>query len=114
MLWLASDKYSVAPQKEDGKVNLGTESRITAEWTSPWIGYSIEDVAKWLQEKPDSVDLDGNHFAVLSKEAVDKTVVLCKIGDQLLKGDSLSFQRISARMASVRLGGMDASEWEGI
>jgi hypothetical protein len=114
MLWLATNDYNTAPPKKDGKVNLGTEPTVTAEWSSPWIGCKAEDCAKWIQKKPHNVDLDSNHFAVLDGEARNKSVLLYKIGDLKLQGDALSSKRISARMASVKLGGMDAGEWEGI
>ena len=114
MLWLATNDYKDAPQKTEGKANLGTESTVMAEWASPWIGCKGEDCAKWIQGKPDSVDLDCNHCAVLDGEAVDTTVLLYKIGDWELKGDALSSKRMSAESAGAHLGGMEFGEWEGM
>ena len=109
--WLAGKDYDNAPVKEHNKPKLGTDPPIEP-WTSPWIGSKVEDVAEWLREKPDSVDLDSNHFAVLDARAVDKSIVLCKIGDRKLRGDSLSLTRHLARSSSNFLMGMDPGNWE--
>ena len=90
---------------------MGTEPAIES-WTSPWIGNKVEEVAEWLREKPDTVDLDSNHFGVLDATAVGKSVVLCKIGDSKLRGESLSLTRHSAQSSSNFLMGMDPGNWE--
>ena len=69
-------------------------------------------MAEWLRKKPDTVDLDGNHFGVLDAKAVGKSIVLCKVGDRKLRGESLSLTRHSARSSSNFLMGMDPGNWE--
>lgn len=110
--WLADKDYDKAPAKRHHDSNLGTDPPISNAWTSPWIGSKVEDVAKWLQNKPNKVDLDSNHFAVLDVRAVDQSVIVCKIGDVNLHGDSLSTIRYPARDSSNFLLSMTAFRWE--
>ena len=112
-LWLATDNYDDAPQKDEKYANVGTKAPISSDWTSPFIGWKVEDVAKWLQEKADTVDLDSNHFAILDKQAAeDNSVVVCKLGDRELQGDSLDYFRDTPRHAAVFLTGQEPYEWE--
>jgi hypothetical protein len=50
-----------------------------------------EEAASWLQEKPDTVNLDSNHFTVLDDEAINRDILLYKIGDQKIQDHALSF-----------------------
>jgi hypothetical protein len=74
------------------------------------MGSTVEAAARWLREKPDTVDLDSNHFAVLNNEAVNGIVLICKIGDQKLQDDALSIRWQSARHSSNFLNGMEPGE----
>ena len=86
MLWLvATDSYEDAPKKQERKHNLGQEPPIGANWKSPFVRCKVEQVAKWLQDKPEVVDLDNNHFVVLDAKATDNSVIICKIGDKHLQ-----------------------------
>lgn len=113
LFWLATNNYEDATIKKEDSTNLGTEPPIPDGWTSPWIGKSVEDVAKWLRAKPDFVDLDSNYFAVLDAKAVDGTVVVCKIGDKQTKGDEITMVRDQARHSSTHLAGMEYYERGG-
>lgn len=113
-LWLATNDYEDAPQKLLRKANLGTEPPVSDEWRSPWIGSKVEDVAEWMKQKPSTVDLDDHHFALLGKQAgEDHSVVICRIGDGELKGDSVHFKRYPVEDAAVFLVGMEPYQWEG-
>lgn len=95
------------------RINLGTNPPIAKECTSPWVDSKVEDAAKWLQGNPDSVDLDSNHVAILDARAADdQTVVLCKIGDEQLRGDMITMARHPARHSGTYLLGMDPGDWE--
>ena len=112
LLWLTTKRYEEAPKKKERKANLGQEPPISVNWTSPFIGWKVEHVAKRLQEKPETVDLDSHHFAILDMKATEGSVVVCKIGDEDLQGDSLSFVRKSARHMASFLNGMEPYTWE--
>ena len=112
-MWLASEKYENAPQKETRRVHEGTRSPIDESFKSAFIGKTIEDAAEWLKNKPDGVDLEAHHFAILDGCAErDGSVVVCKIGDKDLNGSELDYSRYSARGASNFLRGMEYGEWE--
>ena len=113
--WLATEKYDQAPQrKSNNEVNTGTKAPISEDFKSPFVRQKIEDVAEWLQGKPDSVDLDAHHFAVLDKQtAEDGQVLVCKIGDKDLKGDKIQTRKYDAKMASTFLVGLEYGDWEG-
>jgi hypothetical protein len=58
----------------------GTEPPIPESYKSPWYGKTVEDCARWLQDAPNDVASDKEHFAAMnefSKE--DDTVLLCRI-----------------------------------
>ena len=85
-----------------------------ANFSSPFIGKTVEDAAEWLKNKPDTVDLDPHHFAVLDQgsKGKKKTIVVCKIGDRSLSGDELDYLRHDATFAATFVVGIDAGEWE--
>ena len=68
--WLATGRYTDAPEKAHRKVNLETEPPIAENWKSPSTGRRVEDASEWLQEKPESVDLDSHHFAILDAQGI--------------------------------------------
>lgn len=77
------------------------------------MGKKVEEVAKWLQEKPDDVDLDSHHFAILDRRTEkDGTIVICRIGNKDLEGDQLDYTRLEANSASLHLDGMEYGTWE--
>ncbi|KAF7186720.1 hypothetical protein HII31_11952 [Pseudocercospora fuligena] len=114
-LWLLSGSdYSDAPQKGHRKVNTGTDPPISDSFKSPFTGRKLSDLVQWLQAKPENVDLDDHYFAILDRkaEAPSESVVLCKIGDIDLQGDTVTCFRVEATSASSFLSGMEYGEWE--
>lgn len=111
-VWLVTN-YEEAPTKKEGEVNLGTATAPEG-FDSPFTGKKVEDAAQWLKNKPDTVDLDPHHFAILEQGAKGQkmSIVVCKIGDRSLKGDTLDCLRHDANFAASFLLGIDAGEWE--
>ena len=111
--WLATASYEDAPKWSKEMANLGTEPPVSKEWKSPFINYKAEDVAKWLKGKPDGVDLDSQHFAVLDANTVeDKKILVFKIGDIDRKGHELDSFRFDPQRAAGFLAGLEWGEWE--
>lgn len=112
--WLTSEKYADAPKKRLNQGGQdGTIPPIQESFKSGFVGKKVEDVAKWLQEKPDDVDLDSHHFAILDRRTEnDGTIVICRIGNKDLEGDELDYTRLEANLASLHLGGMEYGTWE--
>ncbi|KAF2113500.1 hypothetical protein BDV96DRAFT_661639 [Lophiotrema nucula] len=111
--WLAKENYDDAPKRETGKAHEGDAPPISRDYTSPFIGKKVEDVADWLRNKPDSTDLDLHHFAILDKTAQDGKIVICRIGGPKLKDQSdLDFMRLSALDGTQFLRGISAGMWE--
>jgi hypothetical protein len=113
-LWLATNNYSSALVKDPKKANRGTGAPIDESYNySDFVGEKVEDVAEWLKQKPETVDLDAHHFVILDRRAEkDGAVVVCRIGDAHLEGDKLDYIRFPAEMASLHLGGMEFGTWE--
>jgi len=113
--YLATDDYASAPHKKpDGPSEDGTEAPIDKSFKSPFVGKSVADVAEWLKKKPKDVALDPNFFAVLDKKAKEGegSIVLCRLGNDVLKGDELSCVLKTAEDSSLELGGMEYGRWE--
>ncbi|KAF2717422.1 hypothetical protein K431DRAFT_233168 [Polychaeton citri CBS 116435] len=114
-LWLATQDYNEAPKKEANRSNQGTAPPISDSFNSPFVGQRVEEVAKWLKQKPDTADLDGHHFAIIDRiSGEDKSIIVCKIGDKDLQGDKVDYRRYLARRASTMLQGLEYGEWEEI
>lgn len=61
-------------------------------------------MADWLKNKPNSADLDANLIAIFDKKAEkDGAVVICRIGDQKLKGTNLDYLRFDAGDTALHL-----------
>ena len=59
------------------------------------------------------MDLDGRHFAILDEQSINKNVLVCKIGDKHLKGDSLDSRRLEGgKCACTLLMGIGFGDWE--
>lgn len=107
--WLASQSYESAPKKIRNQGQEDTRTPIDPSFRSAFISKKAEDVAEWLKDKPNDVDLDEHHFAILDRGAEeDETVVVCRIGDAHFKGDKLDWIRFPAKTS----GGMDYGNWE--
>ena len=106
-LWLATKNYAGAPPKQGREVNLGTSTPVREDFSSSFIGYTIEEVATWLKSKPAEADLDAHHFVVVDKKSLsDNKFGVCKIGDERLKGDEVECIRRDPRTATTILCGM--------
>ena len=81
---------------------------------SPFIGKGMDELANWLINKPDNVDLDPKHFAVLDQRAKgkEKSVVVCRIGGELLDNEAIDCMRFDASFAVTFLSGHDPGDWE--
>lgn len=76
-LWVANDSYANIPMEHN---NSGTEPPLDSTYNSPWLGKSVEDCAKWLQDTPQETALNKNHFTVLNEYSkADDTVLVCRI-----------------------------------
>ena len=110
---MATANYASAPQKKpEGGGQEGTEAPIDESFKSPFVGHSVADVARWLQSKPESVDLDSTFFAVLDKKAETGSVALCRIGDREGKGDEVSCVLVKTEESSLTLAGMEYGEFD--
>jgi hypothetical protein len=47
---------------QDNKAILGTKLPTSEDRKSPFSNNTVEDVARWLKERPNNLDLDGHHF----------------------------------------------------
>lgn len=65
-----------------------------------------------LKNKPDTTDLDPNLFIVLDRKATEQTIVVCKIGDRVLKGESLDYLRFDTKIGANFLLGLEPGNWE--
>lgn len=107
-LWLAdsdSSNYSSAPRKRtDNRVNEGTYGPLSS-FVSPFANKSVPEVAEWLKDAPEDVDLDRRFFAVLDDQSVeDGTVLLCRIGDGETEGEKDKVQWYPVRTAGEFFG----------
>ena len=111
--YLATTDYASAPQKKPGGGGQeGTKAPIDQSFKSPFVGDSEVDVARWLQQKPEGVDLDGVFFAVLDKKAETGSVALCRIGDRDGKGEEVSCVLVKTEESSLTLAGMEYGEFD--
>lgn len=110
---LAPEKYEDAPQRKDQHFE-GQKPPVPSDYKSPFLGKTVEDVAKWMRKKPESVNFDDHHFVLLDKRAEkDGTVIVCRIGGMLLdEPEDLDYMRKSAFEASAMLQGMNYAHWE--
>ncbi|MCJ1348139.1 hypothetical protein MMC31_006370 [Peltigera leucophlebia] len=120
--WLylpSSTDYSAAPQKKpEGGGQEGTKASLPSSFKPAFVGRTTTDVAAWLKNKPDGVDLEGKFFGVLDKKAAgcgkdgarneegDK-VVLCRIGDREGHGDKVHCVLMSAEESTLTLSGIE-------
>ena len=78
-----------------------------------FVGKKVEDVAEWMRNIPQEVDLDRRYFVILDKTVENGDVVVCrldgKFGDD--PGD-LDYMRFDAATAVSCLRGAPVSWWE--
>lgn len=79
------------PEVHKGPPSSGTRPPLPASWSSPWIGKTVEDCAKWLQnmpkynstpEKQYLVDtaVNTNYFVMMNEFSVEEDIVfVCRV-----------------------------------
>ncbi|EMR71282.1 hypothetical protein UCREL1_1676 [Eutypa lata UCREL1] len=78
--YLATDNYQDAPRRVKNAYPEGTKAPIPANFSSPFVGKTLEDCAKWLQEAPDDVALNREYFtAVDNSSREDDTIQICRV-----------------------------------
>ena len=109
-----TDRYEDVPKKQHGTVNDGTRPPIPEDFQSPWIGKPLDELTKWLKNKPSETDLNDRHFAVLDKgaRADPPTIVVCRIGHLHAEGDKLFMLRFDGIRAVAHLGGASEDVWD--
>jgi hypothetical protein len=111
--WLARSDYNQAPKKEKGKAHEGDAPPIDKDYSSPFLGKKVEDAAEWLRNKPETIDLDAHHFAILDRTAQDGKIVICRIGGRKLDDQNdLDYMRFDALEGAQLLRGATANTWE--
>ena len=111
--WLASESFDDAPEKQEEELGEGTIPPISKDFKSPWTGKKIDKLVQWLQAKPENIDLNARHFAVLDNGARDDppTMVVCRVGDQFGDGDKVFMMLLNPEDAANHLRGADADVW---
>ncbi|KAL8714205.1 MAG: hypothetical protein Q9220_001934 [cf. Caloplaca sp. 1 TL-2023] len=114
-LWyLATPDYSMAPQKRpDGRSHQGTVDPVAPFFSSPFKGKSLEDVTRWLRNKPQQVELDPRFFGVLDKQAmISGQIATCRLEDPHSKWAPASCLLEKAEASSLHLDGLDSNlDW---
>ncbi|KAL8906214.1 MAG: hypothetical protein Q9171_006357 [Xanthocarpia ochracea] len=112
---VATLDYHAAPQRKlDGTGQDGTPAPIDPSSSSPFVGKSLEDVARWLRGKPQSVDVDDRYFGVLDKQAEKSgKVAICRINDPKVEEEAAWCILNKADYSTLFLGGLDSDlDWE--
>lgn len=107
---VATLDYDAAPQrKPDDTGAPGTPPPIDPSFSSPFVGKSLEDVARWLRGKPQSVDVDGRYFGVLDKQAEKSgKVAICRLNDPKVEKEVASCILNEADYSTLFLAGLDS------
>ncbi|KAL8656070.1 MAG: hypothetical protein Q9210_000508 [Variospora velana] len=115
--YLATLDYDAAPQrKPDGTGQIGTRPPIDPSFSSPFVGKSLEDVARWLRGKPQSVDVDNRYFGVLDKQAEKSgKVAICRLNDPKVEEEVASCILRKANYSTLFLAGLDSDlDWDDL
>jgi hypothetical protein len=81
-LWVATNSYEDMPKATGERQSQpeATKPPVEGSFTSPWLGKTVEECAKWLQDAPYDVAGQREYFAAMdrfSKE--DDTVLACRV-----------------------------------
>ncbi|KAL8846739.1 MAG: hypothetical protein Q9221_008182 [Calogaya cf. arnoldii] len=112
--FLATLDYRAAPQRRpDGRGQIGTPTPIDPSFSSPFVGKSLEDVARWLREKPRSVDVDPRYFGVLDKQAEKSgKIAICRLNDPKVEEEVAWCILREADYSTLFLAGLDSDlDW---
>jgi len=108
----SEDDYSYAPKKVAGEATEGTKPPVSS-YKSPFIGKKGEDVATWLKNKPNEVDIDICFFAILDRSADKGSMVVGRQGGRELKDmDDLELMRFDAEFATASLYAAQSGTWD--
>lgn len=80
-LWVATDNYDDAPKvRNNNELAEGSKAPISESYASPFVGKTLEDCAKWLQQAPSDVAIDKEYFTALVEHSKEEdTVMACRI-----------------------------------
>jgi len=103
----------------EGGGSQATEAPLPTSFKPAFVSKTATEVAAWLKNKPDKVDLEGRFFGVLDKKAAaggkdgkENKVVLCRIRDKEGQGDKVQCVLWSARKSTLTLGGMESGDFD--
>ena len=95
---------------------LGTPTPIDPPFSSLFSGKSLEDIARWLRGKPQTVNLDDTFFGVLDKQ-VEKSgkIAICRLNDPKVEEEVAWCILRPAGGSSVYLAGLDScTDWKNV
>ncbi|KAF2128259.1 hypothetical protein P153DRAFT_431952 [Dothidotthia symphoricarpi CBS 119687] len=81
-LWVATDSYEDMPKVpgERGPLPEATKPPLEDSFKSPWIGKTVEDCAKWLQNAPNNSAVLRDYFTAMDRYSKqDDTVLTCRV-----------------------------------
>lgn len=114
--YLATLNYATAPRRRpDGTGESGTKTPIDPSFSSPWVGKGLEDIAQWLNGKPETVVVDDRYFGVLDKEAEKSgKIAICRLNDDAEKAEEVASCILrKADVSTLFLAGLDSGlDWE--
>jgi hypothetical protein len=77
-----------APDEFDKPNEEGTSPPLPPDWTSPWVGKSVGECARWLQRMPTyegpqyyhHTSVDRDYFCAMDEFSMeDDTVLVCRV-----------------------------------
>ena len=108
-----ADTYNTMPDAIPGWCVHGTETPISDDWRSPFIGQTLRQVAKFIRDAPNPPKpIDKQYCAVLRKEDYDcDRIMICKIPPE---DDDSEPQTIVTGPNALGMFfiGFDRSSWE--
>ena len=114
MWYLMTPNWNEAPKRlpDPAPKATGTEAHIDASFASSFSGGSLAEVARYLSNKPEIVDLDPTYFGVLDKQADWGKVVVCRLADPEKEEDGATCLLQEAGYSSLFLSGLDSTlDW---
>ena len=108
----ASDLSDAPRKRADGEVSDGTPTPIS-NYTSPFTGQTIQQVAFVLRDAAEEIDLERRLFAIVNSNSGEtKTITVCRRGNRDYEGDEVEWYRIPATEAALELDAMEPGTWE--
>ena len=110
----ATLNYRAAPQrKPDSTGQVGTPAPIDPSFSSSFAGKSLEDVAQWLRDKPQSVDVYDRFLGVLDEQAEKPgKIAVYRLNDPKVEKEVAGCILKKAEESTLYLGGLDSNlDW---